>query len=339
MKSRILTGPPDASVLSDWESFLADAILPTHYITPVYFDDPFVRGGERFVVHALADDGSIAAVLSGVDAGETVFCGLPSRPQLSFRRGINGDEAVDALVEGLFEKSDAGLIRIFSWEAADQFKKHGFTSSVTHDANEVVMLDLADGAEAIFKRFSQTRRNEIRKAEKGGALEIKQLDNEDELAALYQIHVDWNKRKGNQPDTFDEQRRAFEQKNHRTIFIAKSEGKVIAGSYFRFCRGGAVEYAANNSLTEFQKLRPNDVIVWHAIKWACQNGFSHFSMGGAHLFLRRFGGEVVRTHRYSLDRTFLRRHEKREQLNKLVKQAYRATPEPLKRKIKSIVKR
>lgn len=336
-QSLVLTEYPDAATEKLWDAFLADASFPTHYVTPNFFVDPYIRGGVRFAVLCLNND-RVDAVLTGVDAGKTIFSGLAVRPQTAFRRGCDLRAAASTLLEGIKEHggSDLEMIRFYTWEPVSEFDELGFKSSEATDDEAIIMLDLSVGAEEIFKQFSQTRRNELRKAMKQNVLEVKDLETEDEFNELYAIHCDWNERKGNTPDSYDDLKFAVSQKNHRKVLIAKLDGKVIAGSYYRFCSGGVVEYAANNSLVEFQKYRPNDLIGWRSIEWACQNGFTHYSMGGSHLFLRRFGGSVVKSHYYHLDRTFLQIHDMKDKLKEIGIKTYRSLPGGVKKQIKRI---
>ncbi len=301
MKYTVITSRPDEELASKWNAFLADAPFATHYVTPNYFIDPYVRG-ERFAVLAIEGD-DIAAVATGTIDDESINAGLFSRPQMTFRNGVDRVASVEALVTGLDEISDgkSRLIDLYSWEMVDGTSTLGFDAFESNTENSVVMLDLSFGADAIFAKFSQTRRNEIRKAERQKLVEIKEPENFIEQEALYRIYCEWNERKGNTPGTFEQMKTAIDQRENRRVFIAKADAKTVAGSFYRFCPNGMVEYAANFSLPEYRQLRPNDMLGWHAIKWACENGFSRFSMGGSHLFLRRFGGEVVTTYRYTRD--------------------------------------
>ena len=121
--------------------------------------------------------------------------------------------------------------------------------------------------------------------------------------------------------------------------LPKPGEKIIAGSYYRFCPGGVIEYAANNSLPEFQKLKPNDLLGWHSIRWACDAGFEFYSMGGSHLFLRRFGGETRPTYRYKMDLTKLKIHNIKEAVTDFSIKTYKSLPQPLKTKIKAVLGR
>ena len=339
MKHIILTSMPDGELAARWNAFAVDAPFATHYVTPNYFTDPYIRGC-RFAVLAVGNSDEVTAVLTGVIDGERVVSGMFSRPQMVFGKDIDRDRAVAVLVDGVHEiAGTAKLLEIYSWAPVPEFAEHSMQSKASNETTSVVMLDLADGADAIFAKFSQTRRNEIRKAIKQDVVEVKALETDDELAEIYAIHCEWNERKGHMPDTFEQMKTAVSQVENRRVFIAKADGKVIAGSFYRFCSGGVVEYAANFSLPEFQKLRPNDLIGWHAIKWACERGFSHFSMGGSHLFLRRFGGEVMQTYRYRRDLSLFKMHDLRENAREFGAQAYRRLPENVRSGVRKILAR
>lgn len=340
MNWKILTEAPDEIWTKKWNDFLDRAQVPTHYSTPDFFVDPFIRGGERFAVLALEDD-EITGVLTGVDAGKSIISGLPNRPQTAFRKDVDQMKTVGNLVKGVYEKggTDLEMAELYSWQPVKGFEELGFSFREFGDEKGTVILDLSKGEDELFKDFSQTRRNEIRKAMKQNLVQISEVENLDELAELHEIHRDWCERKGNQPDTFDQMKLAFSRKDYRKIFIAKHEGKVIAGSFYRFCRGGMVEYAGNNSLVEFQKLRPNDLIGWHSIQWACRENFALYSMGGAHLFLRRFGGEIVPTYRYKIDRSFLKIHNLSEAAKDFGIKTYRSLPQPVKTRLKKVLGR
>lgn len=340
MKPLVLRSFPTPEIEAKWNAFALDAPFATHYTTPNYFTDPYIKG-ERFAVLAVETDGTIAAAVTGVSADDRIISGMFSRPQMIFRQGVDRSKAIGTLVHGANEiaENHTKLIEIYSWEPLNEFAEHSMHVKLSNDTTSVVMLDLSDGTDAIFAKFSQTRRNEIRKALKQGLVEVKQLETDEELTEIYKIHCDWNERKGNSPDTFEQMQIAVGQNANRRIFIAKADGKVIAGSFYRFCENGVVEYAANFSMPEFQKLRPNDLIGWHAIQWAGDAGFSHFSMGGSHLFLRRFGGEVVQTYRYRRDKSLFKIHNLRENAREFGVQTYHRLPENIRSGVRRILDR
>ena len=331
---------PDVEMAARWNQFVGQAPFATHYVTANYFIDPYIRG-EAFAVLAADEGGEITAVLTGTIDGEKIVSGMFSRPQIVFGKNVNRESAASALLEGITEVSHSSksLIEIYAWEELPQISVDGMQVRKSNDSTSVVILELADGPDAIFAKFSQTRRNEIRKAIKQNLVEIKQLETDTELDELYQIHCDWNERKGNQADTIEQIKTSVGQTENRRVFIAKANGKVIAGSFYRFCSGVVVEYAANVSMPQFQRLRPNDLIGWHAIHWACSENFTHFSMGGSHLFLRRFGGEIRQTFRYRRDQSRFKLHVLRENARKFTNSAYRRLPENFKNGVRKILAR
>jgi hypothetical protein len=296
MRHRLLTSPPDVATTERWNIALATLPYATAYISPAYFTDPYVSG-ERFAFLAENETGEIDGVVTGIVDGRSVSSGLFSRPQMICR----SDEAAAVLIAALREFADERSLALefCSWEPLQGELAGEFTMRESGDETSVVLIDLSAGADAVFAGFSQTRRNEVRRGLKQGIVEVKELETDAELDQLYEVYVDWNRRKGNFVDAKDKMIAAAAMRDTRRIFIAKAEGRVIAGSFYRYVPGGMVEYAANFSMPEFQRLRPNDLIGWHAIQWASQAGCRWFSMGGSHLFLRRFGGEIKRTYRYT----------------------------------------
>ena len=340
MNYKIFTEHPNEDWTNSWNEFLTRASFPTHYTTPNFFVDPFVRGGERFAVLSL-DDEKITGVVTGIFDGKKLVSGLFVRPQFAIDKSFDVLKTAENLLEGLKETGGENLevAEFFSWEPIREFEEIGFQTREYFGEQGTIILDLSKGADALFKDFSQTRRNELRKAIKQNKVQISEVENPDELRELYAIHCDWNERKGNTPDKFEDFEIAWKQKNYRKIFIAKHDGKVIAGSYYRFCPGGVVEYAANNSLTEFQKLRPNDLLGWHSIQWASENGFRLYSMGGSHLFLRRFGGDTASVFRYKMDFTTLKIHNLKETVSDFGIKTYKSLPQPVREKIKTVLGR
>lgn len=338
MNWKVLTEYPDAETERRWNEFLGRAAYPTHYTTPNFLVDPFVRGGERFAVLACGDDGAVNGVLTGVFDGKRIVSGLPVRPQTAFLPGRDEAATAAALFEGMLEMGGdrLGFVEFHSWEPVEEFTGLGFQTEICEGDDSIVMLDLSKGADELFKDFSQTRRNELRKVMRRGEVGVKTLETEDELRELYEIHCDWNRRKGNEPDSREDFEFAASQTGYRKILVAVHDGRVIAGSYYRFCPGGVVEYAANNSLPEYLKLRPNDLLGWRSIEWACGEGFTHYSMGGSHLFLRRFGGELFQTRRYKMDMSLLHVHDMKEGLINLGLKTYRSLPSSVRSKIKDI---
>jgi lipid II:glycine glycyltransferase (peptidoglycan interpeptide bridge formation enzyme) len=178
-----------------------------------------------------------------------------------------------------------------------------------------VVLDLTLGADALFKQFAKDRRRNIRFAEKNG-VEISEITTAEDVADAYAVYSAWRE---TERKTVRSTRLSFEVfekvvrlTGNRHCLLARVSGKAIAVNIFRFFPGGLFESSGNSSLDEFIHLKPNDLLQWRGIEWACRQGLRRHSLGGSHQFLLRFGGTVVPTLRYRLDRTWLRRHDLRD---------------------------
>jgi lipid II:glycine glycyltransferase (peptidoglycan interpeptide bridge formation enzyme) len=170
------------------------------------------------------------------------------------------------------------------------------------------MLDLAPGPDALFRKFSQTRRNDIRRAIRNG-ISVDFASSREHVTAYYAVYVDWARRRRLQitgEEEFHEE--FFTTRRNRRLLLARYNGEVIAGMVLRFLPGGVVEYAARSFLQSALHLKPNDLLHWRAIEWACAEGLTKYNLGGTGLFLRKFGGEVVPTTRHRLDMSLFRRH-------------------------------
>lgn len=338
MNWKIINAYPDSETEKKWFDFLPASTFPCHYTSPAFFLEPFWKNKNPFAL-LVFDDEKIVGALTGLKSEKQIVSGLEVRPQVSIAKDSNRNEVVKHLVAGLedFAGEKTNLVSIHSAERAPEFAACGFTEKKAAGTFEVIMLDLSKGADAVFKSFSQSRRSDLRKAMRENRVQISQLETPDELKELHQIHIEWCGRKNIASDTWEMMESLFAQKRFRRIFIAKHDGKIIAGSYFRFFPKALMEYTANNSLPEYQHLRPNDLIVWKSIEWACEQGMTRYSMGGSHLFLRRFGGETVSSYRYRIDRTFLKTYEKKEAVRELAIKTYQTIPYSTRQKLKRFI--
>ncbi len=340
MRFEIITDFPNKELEQKWHDFLPDSTYPSHYTSPGFFKMPYWEGQNPFAVLVLEGE-KMVGVACGLNKNKQIISGLEVRPQVAFAKNADKSEIAETMLAGLMELGgdDGEFITLHSMAKIEAFEDLRFRAKRAEGSFEVIMLDLSEGSEEIFKNFSQSRRSDLRKAMRQNKMQISQVETLDELEELHKIHIDWCKVKEIAPDTWNEFVIAWKQKDYKRIFIAKAEGKIIAGSFFRFYKNALVEYAANNSISDFQRLRPNDLLVWKAIEWACENGFSHFSMGGSHLFLRRFGGNVATSYRYQYDRTLFKKHAAKEAISEIAIKTYQSLPDSARQKIKRVLGR
>ena len=326
---------PDLSLELAWRDCLDHVDAPAHYNAPEYFRDPKQANERRFAVLA-TEQTRVTGVLTGAHEGDHAVCGLMSRPQICVRTDKT-PATVEILVRGfLAEASAAKLLTIYSWFPLESLARHGFRERVLEG---VVVLDLTQGSEALFKQLDKKRRNCIRSAMRQ-PVEVVEVATESDVADFYAVYSRWfgtaRKKIDGKKLSFGFFQQRFRLRENVRAFMARSAGQAIAGITLRFFSGGSVEYSNNSSLDEFLHLKPNDLLLWHAIEWACREGFSRFSLGGAHRFLREFGGTLTPVYRYRLDRTRLRRHDLQENLTDWGRATLRQMPRPLEAAVRKI---
>ena len=330
----ILHGYPDNDVEKSWSEFLTEADFAAHYVSPEYFREPFVRNKRPFVILAWQGD-RVVAVLSGIHEGHKVLCGLRSRPQICFDKTVDLESAASALVHALAnEAGSEKLITFYSWVPLNSLTKHGYRGQ---QEEGIVMLDLTRGPDEVFRQFTGTRRTNIRNAIKRG-VEVVIAGTRDEFKTYYEIYTDWCQRKKIAPFSFEVVEETLRLPNRR-LFLAHYEGKAIAAEIIRLYPGSMIEGAANSSLVEYLNLKPNDLLMWRVIEWACREGYKRFSLGGAHGFLRLLGGSIVPVYRYRIDQTWLRRYDLKEAFEKSGRNMFDVLPTSFKTRVRRALKR
>jgi hypothetical protein len=324
-----------------WRDCLDRVECPAHYNAPEYFRETSLASERRFAVLAM-EQGRVAGVLTGGYEGSHVTCGYTSRPQVCVdeRRDQCGREsALSAFARGLLaEARGAELVSVYSWHPLAALEVQGFRCRM---AEGTVVLDLTQGPEELFRQLNKKRRNCIRAAQRNTEMEIIEPASQRDIDAFYGVYSAWyngsRKKIDGEKLPAEVFRQRFALSDNFRIFLARLSGQVIAGITLRFFPGGLVEYANNSSLEEHLWMRPNDLLLWRAIEWACAEGFERFSLGGAHRFLREFGGTLTPIYRYRRDQTRWRQHDLRERIADHGRQTLRTMPKPVEKAVRRIL--
>lgn len=153
-------------------------------------------------------------------------------------------------------------------------------------------LDLALPEHKLFGAFDPGVRRAIRKAQ-GEQLEIKIKTDLAAVRAFYALHCRTRQGHGVPPQPF-----RFFASIHRHL-LAHGLGWVIQAHYqdrlvasavfFQFGQRAVYKFGASDR--SFQSLRPNNLLMWEAIKWCAARGFTSLHFGRTSLAnegLRRF---------------------------------------------------
>ncbi len=147
-------------------------------------------------------------------------------------------------------------------------------------------LALHPDSDRLLATFTKGRtRGPIRQGERfvaSGALTVRRAECEEDLTEVfYGLHVGTHRRLGVpvQP------RRFFRLLWRRMLahglgfaLLAYSEGKAVAGAVFLTC-GTSMVYKFAASDRSFQRLRPNHVLLWHAMQEGVERGLHTFDFG------------------------------------------------------------
>jgi hypothetical protein len=312
-----------------WRGFLAQAELPTHYTAPEFFLEKHLARLHPFAILAFGRSG-ITGVLTGLHESDRTVSGLAVRPQVCLHQGADRNAVTEAFIDGLrAEAASSDLVEVYSWTP---LPARGFQ---VHQMEGPVVLDLKQPLEALFGQLDRKRRNNIRFAEKNG-VETSEVQTLEEFRAYYQdVYCAWRSTPRKQirgaETTLEGFERRFELNPCRKLFAAWFQGKMVAGMFLRFHPGGLVEYAAGHSIDEALHLKPNDLVQWRAIEWACRQGFRTYSLGGSGPFHREFGGAVAAVYRYRLDQSRLHLYSLRDAIAGFARKILHVMPKPIQR--------
>jgi CelD/BcsL family acetyltransferase involved in cellulose biosynthesis len=158
-------------------------------------------------------------------------------------------------------------------------------------------LPLYFDADVIWSKLWIPVQQQINEARKLG-ITVRCAQNRLEAAQYYWLHLQRSKREGVPPQPqrfFEGLWDAFGKNGAMQILLAEYNGNCIAGMVL-LASGTTVRYAYGASDEKYLSLAPNNLLMWEAIAWGCQNGYMNLDMGrtaieneGLMEFKRRWG--------------------------------------------------
>jgi len=143
----------------------------------------------------------------------------------------------------------------------------------------VYALNLKESPIDIWNRISSNKRKNVKKAEREGVI-VENSRSEEDFQSFLSLWKATATRANFDPKLkeVEEVGRAFRQKGSGRVFLAKWKHRDIAGTFIinhadtAYCR-----YAG--SIEGSWSARPNDIVHWKAMEWACEQGYSWYHMG------------------------------------------------------------
>jgi hypothetical protein len=166
-----------------------------------------------------------------------------------------------------------------AWGVDKIFSSLGY--SLIGMLNEYV-VNLENGVDMLWKRISHNKRKNIKKALSEGVEVFESRERED-LLTFYSMLGAAMKRAGfiSYPLSWFEAVWDVYPTDLSKIFLAKWNGKAVSG-VFTVMHGKTVFALAAGSFSEGWRVRPNDVMHWKVMEWACHRGYSRYHMGLVH---------------------------------------------------------
>jgi hypothetical protein len=224
-----------------------------------------------------------ASALAVEDSAGKLAAGIPVLEVRGRRVALPFTDACGPLAlsaEGLAE-----LSRTLAWKGGVDIRSavpgaFERTVAVQH------LLALRPDPQLVFSGFKKTQiKQAIAKAERDGVV-IREGDSwADLVQTFYDLHVQTRRRQGVpvQPRRFFEL--LWERligPGHGFVLVAEFEGAPIAAGVFLSWNGTAI-YKFGASDESKLRLRPNQLLMWHAIRRACESGARTFDFGRSDL--------------------------------------------------------
>lgn len=158
---------------------------------------------------------------------------------------------------------------------------------------------LTDNPKAVMKTFRKGVKSSITQGEKAG-LKVRMTTDWAGIKAFYSLHLMTRKRLGSPVQPLRFFRLLWEylisQGMGFTLCAYKGETLVASAVFLHWNKGIMYKYSASDST--YWHLRPNNLILWRALQWGCENGYRWFDWGrtdpqneGLRTFKRGWGGE------------------------------------------------
>ena len=298
--------PGRASVDRPTPATEAEATRPAREIATLPIDGPdwkrFVRSQAVALGYhdpawglMLAECYGFRPFVLGLFEGGTILAGLPVVETRTLRRRLRWislpftDHCPPlAVTESASRELAAGLDRFRRHANVERLDVHAQISgpsTFTGPAAFTHAVDLTPGSASLFTAFDRSQVQRGIKRSRRDGVAIRRGDHERDLTEIfYDLHLHTRRRHGIpvQPRRFFELlwRRILEP-GHGFLSLAYSGRIPVAGAVFLFGQE-TVTYKYNASRPEFWRERPNHALIWHAMEWACENGFHNFDFGLTH---------------------------------------------------------
>lgn len=269
-----------------WESFLVESVSGNLQQSFDYGDVmKLFNKHSRIIRLSASDDEGVVGLVQAIfpskrlGFGGSLYAGGVYGYGLA--TGLKGEEQVLRDLLSSLEKSavkNRVMEGFISRPEIDRvLESMGYAISEVDNSYEVGLYDCA---EELWKNIAHNKRRNIKKAREQYA-EVVELKSHDALVSFYEMYKASSERVGFEAyplDYFSSYLTVFGARDKVRIFLTVLNNRPVAG-VFVVVHGGTAYALAAGSRKDVWQVRPNDLLHWKAMEWACGEGLSWYHMG------------------------------------------------------------
>ena len=198
------------------------------------------------------------------------------------------DAAAGALVDQALALAQAERARYLELRAGPLAALDTRADFMRNDLYSRWVVPLQRDPQVVWKQVKSPAQRQVKKARKEGVT-VRQGASLNDMDAYHHLHLLTRSRKHGMPtqplryfrdlwQTFGASDGAAHGDAQVRLLLAEHEGKVIAGMIL-LVSGATVRYAYGASDEAYLRLGPNNLLMWEAISWGCEQGYTRFDMG------------------------------------------------------------
>jgi len=141
-------------------------------------------------------------------------------------------------------------------------------------------IELSKGERELWNSLDKKTRNAVRKAQKS-KLDVDDVREPSQLKEYYLLYLKTQKRLKSPPHSFKLFQNLFStfSANQRMRMILARHKDVFIAGITVFFHGNTVFWWNNVSDAEHRSLNPTNLLLWHTMKWATENGYRTMDLG------------------------------------------------------------
>jgi hypothetical protein len=230
-------------------------------------------------------DGEPIGILQGI---YPVYFGFGTTLSINWGPIINPETGADLQVVGnlLQELEDYCKRRRIiqaQFTAPDSLQLHEIFHKMHYisagKSNEYI-VSLEEGTQKLWMNIHHNKRRNVKKALEQG-VEIVHSHKDEDLKTFYSLLENSAEHRGfiPYPHSWFETIWKIYNPELSKVFLAHWKGKRVSG-VFVVIQGKTVYALGAGSVAEGWAVRPNDLLHWKVMEWACENGYLKYNMGG-----------------------------------------------------------